>query len=67
MLLGDFRVVGALGARQVERVTPARQLGKTLARPVTAFDLEDPRDLARLADPMLVLRDLDGVVILDEV
>jgi predicted AAA+ superfamily ATPase len=38
-----------------------------LATPVTAFDLEDPRDLARLTDPMLALRELHGLVVLDEV
>jgi len=35
--------------------------------PVTRFDLEDVADLARLADPMLALRGLRGLVILDEI
>jgi len=34
---------------------------------VTHFDLEDPADLARLADPRLALGDLRGLVILDEI
>lgn len=35
--------------------------------PVVSFDLEDPRDRARLADPMLALEPLRGLVVLDEV
>lgn len=35
--------------------------------PVHCFDLESPADLARLANPELVLRPLTGLVILDEV
>ena len=38
-----------------------------MAGPTTAFDLEDPADLARLADPMLALRPLRGLVVLDEI
>ena len=34
---------------------------------VTRFDLEDPRDLARLEDPSFALRPLTGLVILDEI
>jgi predicted AAA+ superfamily ATPase len=66
-LLEDFPVVGVLGARQVGKTTLAAELGLRLATPVTTFDLEDPRDLARLTDPMLALRDLSGLVVLDEV
>jgi predicted AAA+ superfamily ATPase len=67
LLLDEFPVVGVLGARQVGKTTLAHELGERLATPVTAFDLEDPRDLARLTDPMLALRDLHGLVVLDEV
>jgi predicted AAA+ superfamily ATPase len=66
-LLEEFPVVGVLGARQVGKTTLAHQLGEQLATTVHAFDLEDPRDLARLTDPMLALRDLRGLVVLDEV
>jgi predicted AAA+ superfamily ATPase len=34
---------------------------------VTYFDLESTEDLARLADPMLALRPLTGLIVLDEV
>lgn len=52
----------------------ARQVGKTtLARTIVSrdspnyFDLENPVDLARLAEPMLALDELRGVVVIDEV
>jgi predicted AAA+ superfamily ATPase len=66
-LLEEFPVVGVLGARQVGKTTLAQQLGEQLGAAVTSFDLEDPRDLARLSDPMLALGALRGLVVLDEV
>lgn len=54
-------------------VTGPRQVGKsTLARDVVAapppnvFDLEDPRDLARLGEPAMSLPGLEGTVVIDE-
>ena len=64
-LLDDFPVVGLLGARQVGKTTLARGLAG--AGPVTLFDLEDPRHVARLTDPMLALEPLTGLVILNEI
>lgn len=67
-LLEQFPVVGIIGARQVGKTTLARMLAADPeVTPVTAFDLEDPRDRARLADPMLALEPLRGLVVLDEV
>ena len=66
-LLQRFPVVAILGARQVGKTTLASQLAARRKGPVTRFDLEDPADLARLADPMLALRELRGLVVLDEV
>ena len=67
------RVRRALDEAPVVVVTGPRQAGKsTLARLVAApdpahhFDLEDPRDLARLADPTLALDGLHGTVVIDE-
>jgi uncharacterized protein len=60
-------VVGILGARQVGKTTLARQFAGSFDGPVSRFDLEDPDDLARLAEPELALDALDGLVILDEV
>lgn len=57
----------------VTLLTGPRQAGKSsLARHVTEsepsdfFDLEDPRDLARLADPMLALSGRSGLIVIDE-
>lgn len=63
-LLDEFPVVGVLGARQVGKTTLARSLAGPDA-PV--FDLEDPRDVARLTDPMQALEPLRGLVVLDEI
>ena len=66
-LIRQFPVVGILGARQVGKTTLARQLVKTHRGHVTYFDLESAEDLARLGDPMLALRPLTGLIVLDEV
>ena len=67
LLLREFPVVALLGARQVGKSTLARQLAASHRGPTTWFDLEDPTDLARLADPGLELRPLRGLVVLDEI
>ena len=66
-LLQRHPVVGILGARQVGKTTLARQLAADFVGPVSYFDLEDPTDLARLAEPMLILRELSGLIVVDEV
>jgi predicted AAA+ superfamily ATPase len=63
--LSFWRGVVLVGPRQVGKTTLARQL---LPRnSPNYFDLEDPRDAARLADPMLALAQLEGLVVIDEV
>ena len=62
-LLREFPVVALLGARQVGKSTLARQLVAARRAPTTWFDLENPADLARLADPGLELRPLRGLVV----
>lgn len=64
--LAQAPVVALLGPRQCGKTTLARQLREDL-QPATYLDLENPRDLARLAEPMLALERLEGTVILDEV
>ena len=66
-LLRRHVIVGILGARQVGKSTLARLVAKTRRDPVTFFDLENDEDLARLADPLLALKPLRGLVIIDEV
>jgi uncharacterized protein len=69
----EQRLRAALARAPVVLITGPRQAGKsTLARSVVApppshhFDLEDPRDLARLGEPTLSLPGLDGTVVIDE-
>jgi uncharacterized protein len=69
----ERRLRQALASAPVVLLTGPRQAGKsTLARRVVAasqrnfFDLEDPRDLARLAEPTLALADLPSTVVIDE-
>lgn len=64
-LLRQFPVVALVGARQVGKSTLARQVARRT--PATVFDLEDPRDLARLQPPTLALEPLRGLVVLDEI
>lgn len=65
--LADFPVVAILGARQIGKTTLAAQLEADWDGPKRHFDLEDPDDQARLADPAFVLRELKGLVVLDEI
>ena len=63
-------VVALLGARQVGKTTLADMLRRNLVEagtPATRFDLEDPRDLARLDEPTLALEPLRGLVVIDEI
>jgi uncharacterized protein len=66
-LLRGNRVVALVGARQVGKTTLARTIAARQAGPTEHFDLEDPRDLARLSDPMLALGSARGLVVLDEI
>jgi hypothetical protein len=59
--------VAIVGARQVGKTTLARAIASKRKGPVTTFDLEEPAERARLRDPMLALKDLRGLVILDEI
>lgn len=66
-LLGQFPVVGLIGARQVGKTTLAKTLAAGFPGEVTHFDLENPRHLYRLEDPLFALENLTGLVILDEI
>jgi predicted AAA+ superfamily ATPase len=60
-------VVAILGARQVGKTSLAREVIRRRRGPTALFDLEDPREVARLEHPMLVLEPLRGLVVLDEI
>jgi hypothetical protein len=66
-LLRRYPVVGIVGARQVGKTTLARVVTARAKGPTSVFDLEDPNDLARLAEPMLALRDRRGLIVIDEI
>jgi len=66
-LVSQYPVVGIVGARQVGKTTLAREFASGWKGSVTFFDLENPVDLARLQDPMLALRGLKGLVVIDEI
>lgn len=59
------RVTALIGPRQSGKTTLARQI--VASDSPAYFDLEDPRSLARLAEPMTALAPLRGVVVIDEV
>lgn len=59
------RAVVLLGPRQCGKTTLARELVDINSS--NYFDLEDPKSVKRLGDPMTALADLKGLVVLDEV
>lgn len=59
------RVTALVGPRQAGKTTLARQIVPPDSP--AYFDLEDPRSLARLAEPMTALAPLRGVVVMDEI
>jgi len=66
--LKSFPAVAILGPRQIGKTTLARQVARQAAGPVHWLDLENPADLNRLIDdPLLVLDELRGMVVIDEV
>jgi len=61
-LMASFPVVAILGPRQCGKTTLAEAIGAD-----HYFDLENPRDAARLDQPQLALEDLSGVIVIDEI
>jgi len=59
------RIVVVVGPRQCGKTTLARELLSEESE--NYFDLEDPADLARLAEPMTAMAPLKGLVVIDEV
>jgi len=65
-LLNRHPVVAILRARKIGKSTLAQLVAHQHKTPVTVFDLENEEDLTRLADPILALKSLSGLVVLDE-
>lgn len=63
--LARSRIVSLLGPRQCGKTTMARLF--VPPESLNYFDLEDPLSLARLEEPMTALKDLKGLVVIDEV
>ncbi len=63
--LARSRVVALVGPRQCGKTTLARHFVSPDS--VNYFDLEDPVSLARLDQPMTVLSELTGLVVIDEI
>jgi len=61
-LINTFPVTAILGPRQCGKTTIARQLNG-----LHYFDLENPRDLAAFENPQLVLENLTGLIVIDEI
>ncbi|MDX1909342.1 MAG: ATP-binding protein [Bacteroidia bacterium] len=61
-LLQVFPVTAILGPRQVGKTTLSKVFD-----PQHIFDLENPRDMAALENPQLVLEKLEGLIVIDEV
>ena len=63
--LGVAPVTALLGPRQCGKTTLARQVAA--GKRATYLDLENPRDLALLEQPMVALERMRGLVVLDEI
>jgi len=61
-LISSFPVTAILGPRQCGKTVLANQVAFD-----HYFDLENPRDSARLETPQLALEDLKGLIVIDEI
>ena len=67
-ILNEFPVLGIVGPRQVGKTTVAKLLLKEIKKETILLDLENPKDLAKLTDPMLFFENnQDKCIIIDEV
>lgn len=60
--MATFPVTAILGPRQCGKTTLSRELAAD-----HQFDLENPRDLARFDNPQLLLEELKGLILIDEI
>ncbi len=66
-LLRNNPIVAILGPRQCGKTTLSRQFSSQWPLDVTIFDLESPRDIQRLQEPLLALENIEGLIIIDEI
>lgn len=61
-LINSFPITAILGPRQSGKTFLAKQINHN-----HYFDLENPRDLARLENPQTTLESLNGLIVIDEI
>lgn len=61
-LIKTFPVTAIIGPRQCGKTFLAKRIKHS-----AYFDLENPRDFTRLANPQVTLEDIEGLIIIDEV
>jgi predicted AAA+ superfamily ATPase len=67
-IIEEFPVVGIVGPRQVGKTTLAKLLSKQIKKETVLLDLENPRDLSKLTDPLLFFENnTTKCIIIDEV
>lgn len=68
-LFNSHKAIGLLGARQCGKTTLAKMYARTLPKSIEIhfFDLEDPVDLEKLQNPIISLKPLSGLIIIDEI
>ena len=66
--LSYFAVTGIVGPRQVGKTTLVKHLLKYLEKEIVYLDIENPKDQAKLTDPVLFFeRNQDKCIVLDEI
>jgi len=60
--LVQFPIVALIGSRQCGKTTISK-----LIKYSNFYDLENPRDIARLKNPQLELEDKEGIIVIDEI
>ena len=65
--LSQAPIVAILGPRQCGKTTLAKAFIASQKKPTHFFDCENPRDLAKLQNPLLMLEPLTGLIVIDEI
>ena len=65
--LSIFPIVGIVGPRQCGKTTLALDLARKNYSDIHHFDLEDPEDFEILQNPKMALKELKGMIIIDEI
>src|SRR3989338_2940927 len=66
-LLKSNPIVALLGPRQCGKTTLSHQIVRQIKSEANFFDCENPKDIHRLSDSLTTLKDLKGIVVIDEV